>query len=148
MLTEPTYTPEWARPDNPTIGMSEAAARDFWKAHQTAGDCRFALRPGQDKPADLTAAWQALQARIDARGGAELPGDRKIAAQLRDCWRRWIAGMPYTVPEIAAAPVRKIRTALAPSIDWQARAIVAEAALAELLAALDPAAPELQNEAA
>lgn len=97
-----TYTPTWARPDNPTRGMSELDMRAFYKRHQVAGDCAFALREGTDTPADILAVYAALAVDLQAR--VEKPADRVIISALRAAWRNWQDGRSYTLP-MTPAPV-------------------------------------------
>ena len=54
------YTPEWAREDSPTKGLSTEAMLKYYKDHSVAGWCRFYLEnPGETSP-ELLAAIQAL----------------------------------------------------------------------------------------
>lgn len=129
----PSYLPEWTE-QNPTVGLTETAARAYWKAHQVAGDCRFALRPGAMLPASLRAAWQALQASIDGR--AEKTTDRTEVARLRAVWRVWqdaaAHGRFYDVAmaigpvRVAPQPIKRV------AINWEARARTAEGEVARL----------------
>lgn len=94
----PTYTPEWARPNNPTDGLSETARIAYYKAHSLAGDARFALRPGTETPAVILAGWTWILGELDKRKGKATPGLRLEGQRLRTLTRAWL--MTQYVPAI------------------------------------------------
>ena len=139
------YVPEWARPSNPTAGMSDAATAAYWKANAVRGDVLFSLRDGSNVPLSLGLLWLQLGDAIGA--GPETAAHRRRACKLRSLWREWStrgerdgaaadawlsdAIVPYL--REPAAPRR------APAVDWKARALAAEARAAQLADELERA---------
>lgn len=144
------YVPEWAREDSPTAGLSESEAAAYWKARSVAGDCRFALRDGSTVPDELRAHWIALLAWVNETR-AETPAQRTRARELRTTWRRWMdarmlskrMGRSTRAADWHGRAQAQL-DALGPpqhwrqdkpkraSVDWKARALAAESALAAL----------------
>jgi hypothetical protein len=89
-----TYTPEWARNDNPTATMSHAEMTAYYKAHSLAGDAMFACRPGTDTPDAIIAGWGAILNALDARKGKATPALRAEGRRLRNLTRAWLAEQP------------------------------------------------------
>ncbi len=105
------YVPEWARPDSPTRGMSQAEIAAYYKRHGLASDCRFALREGNTHPPECRLVWAALLAELEHR--APTAADRKLVDQLRAAWRASSFGWPYTVPSFTP---KAVKTRKAPAV--------------------------------
>jgi len=94
-----TYTPEWARTDNPTTGMSESQLIAYYKQHSLAGDALFALRPGTETPAVILDGWRAVLAELGKRkGGKATPALKAEGKRLRTLTRIWLAEQPVARP--------------------------------------------------
>jgi len=111
-LVRPDYVPIWARPNNPTIGMSESEMRAYWKAHAVLYDAMFMLRGDAHLPADLETAWRRLFLTLDP-SRKETPADRQTRDQLRTATRQYRSGQRYQLPEpstvVSFRPTRKPR---------------------------------------
>lgn len=97
----PRYVCEWERENAPTRGMTETAARAYWKAHSVSGDCLFALRPDSGLPQDIVGAWASLALAVDA-APKETAEHRACRDAIRTAVRRYLGGQDYTLP---AAPI-------------------------------------------
>ena len=99
------YICEWEKDDSPTRTMSEKEAREYFKAHSVAGDCRFSLRDDTTLPDDIVRGWQKLLDQVYAVR-KETNAHRQTRDALRRCYRLWADGQSYTVPAIAAMPAK------------------------------------------
>jgi hypothetical protein len=77
--------------------MHEAAAREYYKAHEVAGDARFAIRDGNGKPNDLELAWALLLSDIE-QSPKETAEHKKRRDALRLATRYYMDGRPYVLP--------------------------------------------------
>ena len=94
-----TYTPEWTREHNPTIGMSETALIAYYKAHSLAGDALFALRPGTETPQVILNGWMWILNELATRkGGKATPALKAEGKRLRTLTREWLATQPIARP--------------------------------------------------
>jgi hypothetical protein len=89
-----TYTPEWARTDNPTQTMTHAEMTAYYKAHSLAGDAMFALRPGTETPQVILNGWNNLLNDLDKRKGKATPALRAEGKRLRTLTRAWLMTQP------------------------------------------------------
>lgn len=98
------YVPVWARPDSPTIGMSEAEMRAYYKRTDVQETLRFYLGL-PCIPEEFKAVYRTLLADLD--GGRKVtPADKELIRRTRYQWGLYIDGRPYVVPEAPSAPAR------------------------------------------
>lgn len=139
------YICAWEGPDNPTAHMTEAEAADYWRAHSVRGDVAFALADPL-VPEPIKALWAALARDINDR--TETAEHRRRAATIRTYYRTWASLCdPYPRPvetfdayaaecylETLPAPGESKASSKPEPVNWKARALAAESALATLRA--------------
>jgi len=96
------YVPEWERI---ALEGTEQERRAYFKAHEVRASCEFAIRPGTNTPLDILAGWAALY--VDVGDRVTTAPHKRRAAELRTCWRRWMAGQTYQVPGYPPAAAQK-----------------------------------------
>ncbi len=107
-LTANRFECEWEQENSPTRGMTETAARAYYKANSVAGDCRFALRDDSELPAHMLAAWMSLAADVLA-AGKETKAHRDRRDAIRDAVRCHLGGYAYRLPEAPVAVPKATR---------------------------------------